>query len=88
MSRWSPGRGLSVSSAVGPGAAAATWIPESGPPFESWLSTRVRAEVEMMSRALNSAAASATAMTVSTALPARRPSERIAAIPASDQLIR
>ena len=86
-SRWRPGFGLSVSSADGPGAAAATWIPDSGPPLESWLSTRVRAEVEMMRSALRSAAARATASTVSTARPARRPSDRSAAIPASDHVM-
>ena len=52
IGRARPGLGLSVSSASGAGAAGATWIPARGPPFESWVSTRVRAAPEMISSAL------------------------------------
>ena len=57
----------------GPGSAAATLMPASGPPLLSWSSTRVSAVVEMVSSAVSSAAASVTASTVSTARPGRPP---------------
>ncbi len=77
-SRGSPGAASSWSTWVGSGAAGATSIPASGPPSASWSNTRTWAVREMVSRAENNAAASATASTVS-ARAARSPGHARAA---------
>jgi hypothetical protein len=67
-----PGRGSSVSTWVGSTSAAATVMPESGPPFDSSDRTLVRAVPAMVTRAVRRVAARATAATVSTERPKRR----------------
>ena len=81
-----PGLGSSLSSAAAEGAAASTLIPESGPPSLTWSRTRCFAESLAMSNDESSAAPSATASTVSTARPPRRPTLRRARTIASRQV--